>query len=68
MLEAIERLRAALNEAEKRQAARDLGAAIGSAIGTSSTLFRTDEQIEAMTLEEIDAWATDVEASISEGS
>jgi hypothetical protein len=64
MLEAIERLRNAVNEAEKRQAARDLGAAIGAALGTAATIYRTPEQIDAMSLAEIDAWVEGVQMEI----
>lgn len=62
ILDAINRLNEALNEAEKRQAARDIGAAIGTAIGTGSSLYRTPEQIDAMSLAEIESWAATCEA------
>lgn len=63
---AIDRLNAALDELEKRLAARALGVAIGAALGTSVSIYRTEAQIDAMTLSEIDNWANTVEATAKE--
>jgi hypothetical protein len=60
---AIDRLNAALDELEKRQAARALGVAIGNVLGTTSTNYRTPSQIDAMSLSEIDAWGLEVESN-----
>lgn len=65
LLDAINRLDEALNEAAKRQAARDIGAAIGAALGTAVTIYRTPEQIDAMSLTEIEAWAEGVELEVN---
>jgi hypothetical protein len=65
MLEAIERLNNALNESAKRKAARELGVAIGTEIGTSATIYRTPEQIDAMSLAEIGAWGESVQMVIN---
>lgn len=67
LLDAINQLDNALTEAAKRQAARDIGSAIGSAVGASTGLMelqRTEPEIDAMTLEEIETWANFVRAQI----
>jgi hypothetical protein len=67
ILDAINRLDQALDEAAKRQAAREIGSAIGSAIGGSTGLMaleRTETEIDAMTLQEIETWANFVRAQI----
>jgi len=61
--EAIEEYRAATAELAKRVAAKKIGAAIGTALGASATLWRSDTQIDGMTLAEIEAWVDEVEAA-----
>lgn len=63
--EAIKRLNRAIDELEKRQAAKAIGAAIGAALGTTVSIYRTDAQIDAMSLSEIDTWAGDVATEIA---
>lgn len=64
--QAISNLINAIEELEKRQSARALGTAIGNALGESSALWRSAEQIDAMTLSEIDAWATEVDTTVGD--
>ena len=66
LLDAINRLNNALNDLEKRQAAFDIGVAIGNELGTGSGLYRTPAQIEAMSNAEINAWGANIEASVAE--
>lgn len=56
--QAIQNLINAIDELEKRNAAKALGAAIGNAVGTSAALWRSDEWCDTATLAEIDAWGT----------
>ena len=61
---AINRLNNAITEYEKRQEALNLGSVIGSVLGTSATQFKTAEQLNAMTIPEINVWCASVEASL----
>lgn len=52
--DAVNRFINAVNEWDKRQAAHDIGTAIGGAIGYP--LIRTSAQIDEMTVPEMESW------------
>jgi len=57
---AINRLNNAITEYEKRQAAKDAAVAIGTALGTAVSIWRSAEQIDGMTVAQMDSWSTQV--------
>lgn len=65
LVDAINRLDNALNELAEREAAQDIGAALGSAIGYP--LVKTSAEIDAMTLAEIHDWRNAIGMSPPEG-